>query len=153
MKKNILTGLSATLLSLALVHAVPAYAMHQGGYKQACILKKIDEMKTSLGLTSEQEQQLQALKEKMKPMMEKTMREKHVIHEETVMLAEEGQVDNMKLDALAEKACQVEKEALKNRVMLRHEVSHILNPAQKEKLKQEMIQMHKEMMMKNNMSE
>ena len=154
MKKNIIGGLSAAVLSLAIVQAAPVYAMHKPCPKEGqCIMKKINQMKASLALTPEQEKQLKAIKERSKAFMEKKHKEKHAIHEEANRIADAKVIDKMKLDRLADRAGRLEGEVLKNRVITKHDIGQILTPKQKDMLKKDVRQdrrmMKKDMMQQN----
>ncbi|MCH9757329.1 MAG: Spy/CpxP family protein refolding chaperone [Gammaproteobacteria bacterium] len=149
MKKNIIGGLSAAVLSLALVQAAPVYAMHKSCPEEGqCMMKKIDEMKASLALTPEQEKQIKAIREKNRAFMEEKHKEKRMIHKAADMIAEARVVDKMKLDRLAERAGRLQSEILKNHVMTKHDIGQILNQQQKDKLKKDMQMMKKNMMQK-----
>ncbi|MDF1645387.1 MAG: Spy/CpxP family protein refolding chaperone [Legionellaceae bacterium] len=149
MRKTLMGGLSAAMLSLALVQAAPVYAMHKDCPAEGkCIMNKIEKMKATLALTPEQEKKLHAIKEKNKAFMEKTHREKHMIHKQANQIADAKDIDKMKLDRLADKAGQLEREVLKNRVMTKHAIGQILNQKQKDQIKQDMRMMKKDMMQK-----
>ncbi len=155
MKKHIIGGLSAAVLSLSMLQAAPVYAMHKEGHmKDQCMMKKIDLMKEKLALTPEQEKQLQAIKERSKRFMENKHKEKHMIREEANRIADAKDIDKMKLDRLAERAGRLQGDILKHRVMTKHAIGQILTPKQKEMIKQDMhMKMHmmKKDMMQNNM--
>ncbi len=150
MKKNLMGGLSAAVLSLAMFQTAPAFAMHKNcSMEEPCMMTKIDMMKDNLALTPDQKQKLKGIKEKSKKFMEKVHKEKHMIHEEAKHIADAPSIDKEKLDKVAEKACHIEQEMVKNRVMTRHEINQILNQKQKDQLKQDMRMMKKNMMKKD----
>ncbi|MDF1677505.1 MAG: Spy/CpxP family protein refolding chaperone [Legionellaceae bacterium] len=152
MKKNLMGGLSAAVLSLAMFQAAPVFAMHEKcSMKEPCMMKKIEMMKDSLGLTPDQKQKLKAIKEKNKMFMEKAHKEKHMIHAEAKHIADAPSIDKMKLDKVAEKACHLEREMVKHRVMTKHEINQILTTKQKDQLKKDMRMMKQNMMKKGMM--
>jgi Spy/CpxP family protein refolding chaperone len=151
MKKNIIGGLSAAVLSLAIVQAAPVYAMHQPDHKKGqCIMQKLERLKASLALTPDQEKQLKGIKEKHKDFMKKIREEKHAIKKEAHVIADAEQVDQEKLDKLAKRAGQLASDKLKNRVMAKHEINQVLTQEQKDKLKEEKGNMQKKMMQKKD---
>lgn len=146
MKKSILGGLSAALLSLAIVQVTPAYAMHKPHFDGGkCILKKIDQFKAELSLTPDQEKRLKAIRDKSKAFMEQKHKEQRGIRKEAHQLSDAKHLDEMRLNKLADKAGRLESDVLKNRVMTKYEVNQILNQQQKDQLKHAKKKMHKKM--------
>ncbi|MDX2346364.1 MAG: periplasmic heavy metal sensor [Legionella sp.] len=149
MKKNIIGGLSAAVLSLTLLGAAPVYAMDQADHKKGhCIMQKVEQLKESLALTADQEKQLKALKHKHKAFMKAAHQEKQAIHKEARAIAEAKTMDQAKLDKLADRAGKLASKKLKERVMAKHEVGQILDQKQKDLIKKARKDMKKNMKQK-----
>jgi Spy/CpxP family protein refolding chaperone len=136
MKKSIIGGLSAAVLSLAMAQAAPVYAMDHSSHKEGqCIMQKLERLKESLALTPDQEKQLKAVTSKSKAFMKQNHQAKKEVRKEARVIADAKDIDRVKLDKLAAKAGQLESDRLKNRVMAKHEINQILTDEQKAKLK------------------
>lgn len=142
MKKSIFASIAAGALSLALVHAVPAFAEHDKTHKKdhQCMIKKIDEMKAELNLTPEQEAKLKMIKQKNKMFMDVNRKEMRDMFREADEISMAETIDQMKLDALARKACKMRSETLKHHIMLRHEIRQILTEDQRNMIKAKLME-------------
>ncbi len=138
-----IVGLSAAVLAFTLTQATPMYAMHHMGDKKSqCMMEKIEHLKASLNLTPDQEMKLKAIKAKAKTMMQTNHQEKKDIRKEAHQLADAKDLDQKKLDQLADKAGKLASNKLKNRVMIKHEINQVLTDDQKMKLKQAKLSRH-----------
>lgn len=139
MKRSIIRTLSAVMFSLALVQAAPLYADHKHAHhKGVCIMKQIEVMKETLNLSPEQEASLKMIKAKSQVFMKMRHKEMKSIYDEANSLAQNKAIDKQKLDMLAEKRCKLARETMKHHVFVKHEIYHVLDVKQREKLQAEM---------------
>lgn len=139
--RSLLRIFSATVFSLALIQAAPLYAKHKHTHhhnKGHCIIKQMDSIKDSLELSPEQESSLKIIKTKSHAFMKIRHKELKNIYEEADKLAQTKDIDQSMLDNIAKKRCQLSEKTIKHHVLLKHEIYHILDAKQRQKLQASM---------------
>ncbi|MDF1683083.1 MAG: Spy/CpxP family protein refolding chaperone [Legionellaceae bacterium] len=138
--QSVLRVFSATMFSLALIQAAPLYAKHKHAhhYKGHCVIKQIDSIKDALNLSPEQESSLKIIQAKSHAFMKMRHKELKNIYEEADKLAHMKDIDQSMLDNIAKKRGQLSEKTIKHHVLLKHEIYHILDTKQRQKLQASM---------------
>lgn len=102
----------------------------------------------SLNLTTEQQNKINTLKDQVKTNLKDKEVQMKAMHEQVKALVQADTLDQSKLDALINQKKEIIGDMMKSKIMMRHEVYHLLTPKQKEqfathveKCEQQMVKM------------
>ena len=130
MHKKIIIGLSTLALSLSLIQVPLAYACP----KNDCAAPNIEKITKQLDLTTEQQQKIIDIRDKMKPQIAAKRQEMRNAHKQLDSLVRASTLDEGKLDAAVAQTQEIFGALLKLHVMERRAIADVLTDAQKKKL-------------------
>ena len=138
-RSALIRTLSAIVCSFLVIQSAPLYANHQLPHQNGrSIIKQINKIQEKLNLSPEQTSALKIIQAKSHVFMKIRQKELKNIYEEADKLAQNKAVDKLKLDRLADKRCKLSQQTIKHHVLLKHEIYHILDMKQRQKLQEEM---------------
>jgi protein CpxP len=116
------------LPTLVLTLATSQIAFAERGEFAMCMKNAYKNLK----LTSEQQTKIKTMKDQMMAGMKDKEVQMQAMHAEVKTLVQADTLDESKLDALVTQKKDIIGAMMKNKIMMRHEVYHLLTPKQKE---------------------
>jgi|GEM_PF-2985426 len=123
------------LIALLFSQFVLAHGSDAANKSSTCACKHpMKKMMSSLQLNSEQEAKIHAIKAQTKPLIQEYWKQIKTLNQQINSLSMSDKVDEAKLNDLIKQKTDLNSKIMKNRVITKNQIYHVLTPAQQQQL-------------------
>lgn len=117
---------------------------------KTCPCQDVKKMEKELNLTAEQKKKIKEIRKEAKDKMKAKWAEKKAIYKQKQELVRAEKLDEGKVDELVNQKKEIMASIMKTKITMQHDIYHVLDEGQKQKLSKMMDEWHQKKMEKKN---